>query len=161
MRHIILPLIFLAGLGLPSFATAQISPFVTAQAEAAVTPCSNAAGKISGLPDADAKTMAQVALPLCYEALNKLDTFEIQNLAGLTVIERSYLYYMGGNTIWLTAGAETLRNNGIITSKICTQVNAAQKAWSNVRVNPDSEIDVLMRTNDLKNILVPACQALP
>ncbi len=147
--------------GFSAAATAQLSPFVEAQIQAAVLPCSDEIAKVNGATEEMGMAAVATALPLCYAALAKLDAFEKENAEGLTPIELSYFYYMGGNTIWLTAGAETLRNKGIVTAGICTQVNAAEIAWGNVRIEADSEIDVQMKTNQLRQILLPVCQVEP
>ena len=147
--------------GFSAAATAQLSPFVEAQIQAAVSPCSDEVAKVNGAAEEVDQAAVATALPLCYAALTKLDAFEKENAEGLTPIELSYFYYMGGNTIWLTAGAETLRNKGIVTAGVCTQVNAAEAAWGNVRAAADSEIDVQMKANQLRQILLPVCQAAP
>jgi hypothetical protein len=161
MHKLIISLSSAALFGFSASAAAQLSPFVEAQIQAAVTPCSDEIAKVNGATEEVGTAAVVTALPLCYAALAKLDDFEKENAEGLTPIELSYFYYMGGNTIWLTAGAEAFRNKGIITIGICTQVNAAETAWGNVRVEPDSEIDIQMKTNQLRQILLPVCQVEP
>lgn len=142
---------------LPMTAAAQISPFVSAQVDAAARPCSDMAGASAGLPEARAKAVATAALEPCYEALKKLDTFEKVNGAGMTADERNYFYYVGGNVIWMTAGSETMKNNGQLNAAICNQVIAAETAWRNVKVPSGTQIDIEMRTSDLRRMLLPAC----
>ena len=142
-----------------STATAQISPFVSAQVDAAARPCGDLASASAGLPEAQAKAVAIAALGPCYEALQTLDAFEKQNTNGLTAEERNYLYYIGGNVIWMTAASETMKNDGLLTPAICEQVKSAEAAWGNVTVPQGSQIHNEMLTNDLRRMLLPACQA--
>ena len=65
-------------------ATAQISPFVSAQVDSAAKPCADIAGATAGLPEAQAKSVATAALGPCYEALKALHNFEATNISGLT-----------------------------------------------------------------------------
>lgn len=151
-------LISLSVLGaLHGVASAQISPFVTAQVEAAARPCGDLAGATAGLPEAQARAVAIAALTPCYEALKALDVFEQANGRGLTPEELNYFYYVGGNVIWMTAASETMKNNGQLNAAICEQVKAAEGAWSNVSVSSGTEIDIEMRTNELRRMLSPAC----
>lgn len=138
-------------------ASAQVSPFVTAQVDAAVTPCAEMAGATAGLPEAQAKAVAIAALGPCYDALKALDTFERNNGLGMTPEERNYFYYSGGNVIWMTAGSETMKNDGRLNATICQQVRAAEGAWSNVNVPSGSTVANDMRTNELRRMLSPAC----
>lgn len=140
-------------------ASAQISPFVSAQVDAAAKPCADIAGASAGLPEAQAKAVAIAALEPCYEALQTLDAFEKSNGAGLTAEERNYFYYVGGNVIWMTAASETMKNDGFVTQAICNQVQSAEVVWGNVKVTPGSQVDIDMRTNALRGMLGPVCQA--
>jgi len=144
-------------LALPAMASAQISPYVSAQVDAAARPCSDLAGASAGLPEARARAIAMAALGPCYEALKTLDMFEKVNGAGMTPDERNYFYYVGGNVIWITAASEVMKNNGRLSVGICEQVKAAEASWGNVRVPENSEIDIEMQTNDLRRMLLPAC----
>ena len=137
--------------------SAQVSPFVEAQVDAAVQPCAELAGASAGLPEAQAKAVATAALGPCYDALKALDAFERNNGTGLTPEERNYFYFAGGNVIWMTAASETMKNDGRLNAGICDQVKAAEAAWSNVSVPLGSIIDNEMRTNALRRMLLPAC----
>lgn len=143
---------------LPITAAAQISPFVSAQVDAAARPCSDLAGASAGLPEARAKAIAIAALEPCYEALKTLDAFERANGAGLTSEELNYFYYVGGNIIWITAASETMRNDGRLNAAICQQVIAAETSWGNVKVPAGTQIDIEMRTSDIRRMLLPACR---
>jgi len=143
---------------MPISAAAQISPFVSAQVEAASRPCSDLAGASAGLPDEQAKAVATAALGPCYDGLRALDAFEKANSAGMSAEELNYLYYVGGNVIWLTAASETMKNNGQLNASICTQVLAAESAWQKVKVPTGTQVDIEMRTNTLRAMLLPACQ---
>jgi len=90
--------------------------------------------------------------------LNALDAFEKANGAGMSTEELNYLYYVGGNVIWMTAASETMKNNGQLNQAICNQVLAAESAWSNVKVPTGSQVDIEMRTNTLRAMLLPTCQ---
>jgi len=140
------------------FASAQISPFVAAQVDAAAKPCTDVAQATAGLPEEQARAVATAALAPCYEALKTLDAFEKANVQGMTPEERSYFYYIGGNLIWITAGSETLKNGGYVNPAICTQVRAGEAAWANVNVSSGTQVDIEMRTNALRTMLLPACQ---
>jgi len=144
---------------LPLSAQAQISPFVGSQIETATKSCTSRTALVSGQNEATAKSLAISALPSCYDALRALDQFEKSNSQGMTADERNYFYFMGGNIIWLTAGSEVMKNDGNLTAQICQQVMAAESAWSNVRVASGTDVDISMRTHDLRRMLVPACQA--
>ncbi|MEP3892101.1 MAG: hypothetical protein ABJN69_16710 [Hellea sp.] len=137
--------------------SAQVSPFVAAQVDAAVRPCADLAGATAGLPEAQAKAVAIAALTPCYEALQSLDAFERNNGSGMTPEERNYFYFAGGNVIWMTAASETMKNDGRLNAPICEQVRAAEAAWSNVDVPAGTSVDIDMRTNDLRRMLLPAC----
>jgi len=143
---------------LPFTAVAQVSPFVSAQVDAAAKPCSDLAGASAGLPEAQAKAVATAALGPCYEALKSLDSFEQANGAGMSADELNYFYYVGGNVIWMTAASEVIKNNGQLNEAICGQVNAAESAWGNVEVPLGSQIDIKMRTDTLRAMLLPSCQ---
>lgn len=143
---------------MPELAMAQISPFVSAQVDSAARPCADLARASAGLPEARAKAVATAALEPCYEALRKLDAFEKANRAGMTGEELNYFYYVGGNVIWMTAASETMKNNGRVNVSICEQVKAAEAAWTNVKVPSGTQIDIEMRTNDLRRMLLPVCQ---
>ena len=140
-------------------ANAQVSPFVSAQIDAAVKPCSDVAGATAGLPDAQAKTIATAALPVCYNALNTLDEFERTNGAGLSAEERNYFYFVGGMTIWMTAASETIRNDGRVSLAICNQVKSAETAWGNIDAPFNSQLVVDMQNNDIRKMLVPVCNS--
>lgn len=142
-------------------ATAQVSPFVSAQVDAAARPCADIAGASAGLPEARAKAVATAALEPCYEALRKLDQFERTNGQGMTPDEKNYFYFVGGNVIWMTAASETMKNDGRVNQTICGQVRAAEAAWGNVNVPSGTEVDIEMRTNDLRRMLVPVCNMGP
>ena len=143
---------------LPFTAAAQVSPFVSAQVDDAARPCLDLAGASAGLPEAQAKAVATAALGPCYDALRALDAFEKANSGGLSAEELNYLYYVGGNVIFITAGSEVMKNNGQLNAAICNQVIAAESAWGNVKVPLGSQIDVQMRTNTLRAMLLPSCQ---
>ena len=138
-------------------ATAQVSPFVSAQVDAAAKPCIDINSAMTGLQGAQAKAIANAALNPCYEALITLDNFEKTNGAGLTPDEANYFYYVGGNLIWMTATAETIKNNGQLNPSICFQVKAAETAWGNVAVPTGSAVDLDMRNSQLRSLLLPAC----
>jgi len=86
-------------LAMTATTTAQVSPFVEAQVQAAIEPCNTQMAKVTGMPDTEAKPIVVAALPDCYAALRKLDTFEKTNLAGMSANEINYFYYAGGNTM--------------------------------------------------------------
>ena len=157
MKHLLALITLSALAALHGPASAQISPFVEAQVDAAVQPCAELAGATAGLPEAQAKAVATAALGPCYDALKALDAFERNNGAGLTSEERNYFYFAGGNVIWMTAGSETMKNDGRLNVGICDQVKAAEAAWSNVNVPAGSSVDIDMRTNQLRRMLLPAC----
>ena len=146
---------------LPITAMAQVSPFVSAQVDAAARPCSDLAGATAGLPDEQAKAVATAALGPCYDALKTLDAFEKENSTGMSADERNYLYFVGGNVIWLTAASETMKNNGQVNLAICGQVKAAEAAWANVSVPAGSQVDIRMQSSDLRRLLVPVCNQGP
>lgn len=138
-------------------ASAQISPYVSAQIDATARPCADLAGATAGLPDVQAKAVATAALGPCYDALKALDAFEKTNGSGMSSEELNYFYYVGGNVIWMTAASETMKNDGRVNQAICNQVKAAETAWSNVNVAAGTQVDIEMRTNDLRKMLVPVC----
>ena len=59
----------------------------------------------------------------------------------------------------MTAASEAIANDGQLNASICVQVKAAEAVWSNVRVPSGSEIDMDMKTNDLRRMMLPVCQA--
>lgn len=143
---------------LPFTAMGQISSVIAEQVDAASRLCLDLAGASSGLPEAQAKAVATAALGPCYEALNALDAFEKANGANMSTEELNYFYYAGGNVIWITAASEVMKNNGQLNTAICGKVIAAETAWGNVRVPLGTKIDIEMRTNTLRAMLLPACQ---
>ena len=143
---------------LPFTGAAQVSPFVNAQVDAAARPCLDLAGASAGLPEAQAKAVATAALGPCYEALKTLDAFEKANGAGMSTEELNYFYFVGGNVIFITAASEVMKNNGQLNAAICNQVVAAESAWGNVKVPLGSQVDIQMRTNTLRAMLLPSCQ---
>jgi len=145
---------------LSGVATAQISPFIATQVDAAAKPCSDLAGATAGLPDDSAKAVAIAALVPCYEALQTLDAFEKSNGAGMTAEERNYFYYVGGSVIWMTAAAEAMKNNGLVNEAICLQASAAESAWGNVDVPEGTQIDIEMRTDSVRALMISACAQL-
>ena len=138
--------------------SAQISPYVGAQVEAAAKPCLDLAGAGAGLPDAQAKAVATASLGPCYDALKALDAFEKTNGPSLGPDEINYLYYLGGNVIWITAASEVIKNNGQLNADICVKVGAAERTWSNVKVPLGTQVDIEMRTNTIRAMLLPSCQ---
>ncbi|WP_154813605.1 hypothetical protein [Hellea balneolensis] len=157
MKHIKALALFTA-FALPLTTQAQISPNVGTQIQNVTKRCTDSASLVMGQDEVTAKALAEAALPKCYDALRALDQFEKTNGAALSADERNYFYYMGGNIIWLTAGSEVMKNNGNLTPQICQQVIAAESAWGNVRVAEGTDVDVSMRTHDLRRMLVPVCQ---
>lgn len=145
---------------LPMVAAAQVSPFVSAQVDAAARPCLDLASASAGLPEAQARAVATAALGPCYEALQALDAFEKANGPGMSAEELNYFYYTGGNVIFITAASEAMKNNGQLNSAICGQVIAGEAAWGNVKVPLGTEVDIAMRTNTLRAMLLPACQQM-
>lgn len=152
-------LVLFSAFALPLSSQAQISPTVGIQIQNAMKPCTDSASLVMGQNDITAKALAEAALPKCYNTLRALDQFEKTNGAALSAEERNYFYYMGGNIIWLTAGSEVMKNNGNLSPQICQQVIAAESAWGNVQVVSGSDVDINMRTHDLRRMLTPACQA--
>jgi len=142
---------------MPSLAMAQVSPFVSAQVDAAVKPCADLASVTAGLTEETAKTVATAALGPCYEALKTLNAFEETNGVGMSPDERNYFYYNGGTVIWMTAASEAIKNDGRLNANICQQVKAAEAAWGNVNVPMGTQIDIDMRTNELRRMMLPAC----
>ena len=138
--------------------SAQISPFVSAQVDTAAKPCLDLAGASAGLPDAQAKAVATASLGPCNDALRALDAFEKTNGPGLSPEEINYFYYIGGNVIWISAAAEVIKNNGQLNADICTQVASAESAWGNVNVPLGTQVDIQMRTNTIRAMLLPPCQ---
>jgi len=159
MRILSLGLIAALIIGASAPVSAQVSTFVEVQMQAAVLPCSDQMAQLTGLSDEEGQPVAEAALPACYVALQKLDAFEKANQAGLNKQEQAYLYYMTGKTIWMTAGAEAVKNNTKVTHNICMQVLAAETAWVNVKAEPGSPYDQDMRANEIRNILLPICQS--
>jgi len=144
---------------LPFTAMAQQAPsVVNTQVNAAAQPCLDLAGASAGLPEAQAKAVGIAALGPCYEALTTLDAFEKENRANMSIPELNYLYYVGGRVIWITAASEVMKNNGQLNTNICTQVAAAESAWGNVNVRLGSTVDIAMRTDTLRAMLLPSCQ---
>jgi hypothetical protein len=88
-----------------------------------------------------------------------LDAFEKANGAGMSPDELNYFYFTGGNVIFITAASETMKNNGRLNGAICQQVLAAESAWGNVKVPLGGDVDIQMRTNRLRAMLLPSCQA--
>lgn len=143
---------------LPILAAAQVSPFVTAQVDAAAKPCSDLAGASAGLPEAQAKAVAIAAVETCSEAVKTLVEFEKINGSGLSLDESNHLYYVVGNLIWMTAGSEAIKNNGQVNRLICHQADAAERAWEKVEVPLGSDVDIEMRMNTLRAMLSPVCE---
>lgn len=139
-------------------ANAQVSSFVSSQIDATARSCSDLAGATAGLPQARAKALAIAALEPCYDALRNLDSFETSNGASLTLDERNYFYYVGGNIIWITAGLEALKNDGRLNENICLQARLASSSWSNVRVPAGSPVDIEMQNNQIRQMLISGCQ---
>ena len=144
-------------IGFPAMAMAQVSPFVSAQVDAAAKPCADVAGAAAGQSDESAKAIATAALQPCYAALQALDTFEKENGEGLTAEERNYFYYIGGNVIWMTAAAETMKNDGVVTEAVCQQAVSAEQAWGNVRIDKSSQLYNDMLNNAIRGMLLPIC----
>jgi len=140
-----------------SVASAQITPSLKTQVDAAAQPCGDVAGAAAGQSEAVAKSIAIAALQPCYTALKTLDTFEKENSAGMSGEERNYFYYVGGNVIWMTAASETMKNDGRVTPAICQQVLSAEQAWGNVNISRDTELYREMLNNSLRTMLLPAC----
>lgn len=142
-----------------SFGTAnsQLSPTISAEIDALAKPCSDIAGAAAGLPEEQAKSIAIAALPSCYQALSGLDKIEREKLATMSNDDRNYLYYVGGSVIWMTAASESMKNNGMLSNSICQLVKSAETIWGNVIVQPGSEVHNAMLTNQLRNMMLPAC----
>ena len=149
--------LIVAGMAVP--ASGQISPFVEAQVQATVSPCADGMAKVNGLSDEDAKPVAVAALPVCYDALRKLDEIEKLNLPGMNPDERNHFYYEGGNIIWLTAGGEVMRNDGNVNRNICQLAQIAENTWMNVKMDPSEPLIQQMLQSPLRNMIIPACQA--
>lgn len=143
---------------LPFTAAAQVSPFVSAKVDDAARPCIELAGATAGLPDTQAKAVASAAIEPCINAVKALVVFQNANSSDMNADELSYLYYVAGNIIWMTAASETMKNNGQLNTMICRQVFAAERAWDKVEVPLGSQIDIEMRTNTLRAMLSPSCQ---
>ena len=144
-------------MSLPVTALAQMSPFVSAQVDAAAKPCADVAGAAAGQSEESAKSIATAALQPCYAALKSLDAFEKANSAGMTDEELNYFYFVGGSVIWMTAAAETMKNDGELNSAICQQALSAEQAWGNVRVQTGTKVHNEMLTNPIRRMLLPAC----
>lgn len=157
MKTVKILVTFLVLAALPVVVNAQISSFVSTQIDTAARPCEDLAGASAGLPEEGAKAVAIAALKPCYEALKTLDAFEKANGADMTRDELNYFYYIGGNVIWMTAASETMKNNGHLNAAICEQVKAAEVAWKNVEVPSGTQIDIDMRTNELRRMMLPEC----
>lgn len=138
-------------------ANAQLSPTISAEIDALAKPCSDIAGATAGLPEDQAKTLAITALPSCYAALKGLDAIEREKLSTMSNDDRNYLYYVGGSVIWMTAASESMKNNGMLSNSICQLVKSAETTWGNVIIQPGSEVHNAMLTNQLRNMMLPAC----
>jgi len=137
----------------------QIQPILKSEVNRAMEGCINISAKIDGSDPIIDKTLAEAALPQCYESLTRMDIIGKQYDAMMTVTDKNYFFYEAGNAVWLVAGNETLKNNNNITPSICGLVYNAESVWGQIRVVEGSPVIANMQNNILRNVLLPSCRA--